>query len=65
MEEYEQQEKKPIENWNGEERRRGGPGKYEGDDRRKAAAANDTPTGDLTGGDPGMSEADEEKEDER
>ena len=39
MEEYVQQEKKPIENWNGEERRRGGTGNYEGDDRRKASKA--------------------------
>ena len=49
MEEYEQQEKKPIENWDGEERRRGGPGNYEGDDRRKAE----------------MSAADEEKHSQR
>ena len=37
MEEYEQEEKKPIENWNGDERRRGPSGEYKGDDRRKSA----------------------------
>ena len=60
MEEHEQQEQKPIENWKGEERRRGANSNYEGDDRRKAAAM---PTGDLTGGDAGMSEKDADKED--
>jgi hypothetical protein len=60
MEEQEHEEQKPIENWNGEERRQGGQGNYEGDERRKASAM---PTGDLTGGDAGMSEADEEKAD--
>ena len=60
MEEHEQQEKKPVENWNGQERRQGGQGRYEGDERRKASAM---PTGDGTGGDAGMSEKDAEKED--
>ena len=60
MEEHEQEEKKPIENWNGEERRRGGQGNYEGDECRKASAM---PTGDGTGGEAGMSEKDAHKED--
>ena len=60
MEEQQQEEKKPIENWNGEERRQGGQGTYEGDERRKASAM---PTGDLTGGDAGMSEKEADKED--
>jgi hypothetical protein len=61
MEEQEHEEQKPIENWKGEERRRGGgQGNYQGDERRKANAM---PTGDGTGGDAGMSEKDAEKED--
>ena len=56
MEEYEQEEKKPIENWNGDERRHGPSGEYVGDERRKAEAAND-----RYGGKPpiGDSDADE------
>jgi hypothetical protein len=59
MEEYEQEERKPIENWSGEERRRGPSGDYKGDERRKAEAAK--ASGDLTGGKPpiGDSDADE------
>lgn len=41
MEEFEQEEKKPIENWNGDERRHGPSGDYKGDERRRHAAAND------------------------
>ena len=57
MEEHEQEEKKPVENWNGEERRQGGQGNYQGDERRKAEA-----TGDLTGGNPGMSEEEKDQQ---
>ena len=46
MEEFEQEEKKPIENWNGDERRRGPSGDYKGDERRRHAAANDSAIGD-------------------
>jgi len=60
MEEQEHEEQKPIENWNGEERRQGGQGNYEGDERRKASAI---PTGDLTGRHAGMSEKHADKED--
>ena len=49
MEEFEQEEKKPVENWTGEERRRNQQGDYKGDERRKAQAS-ETPSGDLTGG---------------
>ena len=61
MEEYEQEEKKPIENWNGDERRHGPSDSYKGDERRRHAAANDS--GDLTGGKPpiGDSDADEQE----
>ena len=51
--------------WNGQERRRGEQGNYKGDERRKSASMPDMPSGDLTGGDPGMSAADEEKDDRR
>ena len=56
MQEFEQEEKKPIENWNGDERRHGPIGEYKGDERRKADAANDE-----SGGKPpiGDSDADE------
>lgn len=37
MEEYEPEEQKPIENWNGADRRHGPAGQYKGDDRRKTA----------------------------
>jgi hypothetical protein len=36
MEQHEQEEKKPRENWNGEERRHGPSDDYKGDERRKA-----------------------------
>ena len=46
MEEHEQEEKKPIENWNGDERRRGPSDAYKGDERRRQEAANDAAIGD-------------------
>jgi len=42
MEEFEQEEKKAIENWKGDERRHGPSSEYKGDERRKAEAANDS-----------------------
>ena len=62
MEEREQEERKPIENWSGEERRRGPSEGYKGDERRKAAMKA-MPSGDLTGGKPpiGDSDADEQE----
>src|SRR5690242_6137438 len=57
MEEHEQQERKPLENWNGQERRHGSGDDYKGDERRKAMK--EMPSGDLTGGDPDMSEAEQ------
>ena len=56
MEQHEQEEKKPIENWNGEERRGGGNGNYEGDDRRKQEAMERMPGGNPQGGNPGDGE---------
>ena len=46
MEEFEQEEKKPVENWNGDERRHGPSDAYKGDERRRHAAANDAAIGD-------------------
>ena len=63
MEEREQEEKKPIENWNGQERRRGPSEDYKGDERRKALK--EMPTGDLTSGKLGMSEEDTDKQERR
>ena len=60
MEEYEQEEKKPLRNWSGEERLHGANADWKGDERRKSAMTG-IPGGDLTGGNPGIgdSEADE------
>jgi hypothetical protein len=63
MEQHEQEERKPRENWNGQERRQGPSDDYKGDERRKAMK--EMPTGDLTGGDTGMSEEDQDKQERR
>jgi hypothetical protein len=66
MEQHEQEEQKPIENWNGEERRRGdGQGNYEGDDRRKAEAMERMPGGNPQGGNPGMGDSDADEQEGR
>ena len=65
MEQHEQEEKKPIENWNGEERRQGGQGNYEGDDRRKAEAMERMPGGNPQGGNPGMGDSDADEQEGR
>ena len=65
MEQHEQEEKKPIENWNGEERRQGGQGSYEGDDRRKAEAMARMPGGNPQGGNPGMGDSDADEQEGR
>ena len=57
MEEYEQEERKPIENWSGEERRRGPSGDYKGDERRKSAMER-VPGGNPQGGNPGSGRED-------
>ena len=62
MEQHEQEEKKPIENWNGEERRQGGNGNYEGDDRRKQEAMERMPGGNPQGGNPGDGEQGADKQ---
>jgi hypothetical protein len=63
MEEMQREEGKAMQNWNGQERRRGPSDDYKGDERRRAAEAmKDMPTGDLTGGDAGMSEREHEKQ---
>ena len=54
MEEREQKEQKPVENWNGEERRRGPSDDYKGDERRKTEAMERMPGGNPKGGNPGM-----------
>ena len=54
MEEREQEEQKPSETWNGEERRRGPSGDYKGDERRKQEAMERMPGGNPKGGNPGM-----------
>ena len=54
MEEREQEEQKPVENWNGEERRRGPSDDYKGDERRKQEAMERMPGGNPQGGKPGM-----------
>lgn len=58
-------EKKPIENWNGQERRQGGQGNYEGDDRRKAEAMERMPGGNPQGGNPGMGDSDADEQEGR
>ena len=63
MEEMEREERKPLENWKGEERRHGPSDDYKGDERRKAMK--EMPSGDLTGGDAGMSEKDQEDQERR
>ena len=65
MEEFEKEEQKPMQNWNGEERRQNQQGEYKGDDRRKAAGMDEAPSGDLTRGNPGMSEKDQEDEEKK
>ena len=63
MEEMEREEQKPVENWNGQERRQGQQqGEYKGDERRQNEPAKDMKSGDLTGGDAGMSEKDNEQQ---
>lgn len=57
MDGYEQQEKKPIENWSGDERRHGPSAGYKGDDRRKSAMSR-MPGGDPNGGNPGIGDSD-------
>jgi hypothetical protein len=65
MEQHEQEEQKPIENWKGEERRQGGQGTYEGDDRRKAEAMERMPGGNPQGGNPGMGDSDADEQEGR
>ena len=62
MEEMEREEQKPEENWNGQERRQGQQGEYKGDERRQNEPMKDMKRGDLTGGDAGMSEKDNERQ---
>jgi hypothetical protein len=61
MEEMEREEQKPEQNWNGQERRQGQQGEYKGDERRQNEPMKDMKSGDLTGGDAGMSEKDNEQ----
>ena len=58
MDENEREEQKPIEGWNGDERRHGPSDEYKGDDRRRAEAANDGSRGEPPIGD---SDADEQQ----
>jgi len=52
MEEMEREERKPEQNWDGQERRQGGNGEYKGDERRKAME--EMPGGNPQGGNPGQ-----------
>ncbi len=55
MEKHDQEKQKPID-WNGDERRHAPGGKYKGDERRKAEAANDAT--DVVGAKPPIGDSD-------
>jgi hypothetical protein len=54
MEEMEREERKPEQDWNGQERRSGEQGEYQGDERRKDPPMERMPGGNPQGGNPGQ-----------